>query len=88
MIAAAGIEELLFQIVDALRYPVLGAVVIAVLLTLLDLGAFFVELVRRNSRDARELEQASQAARSALAQNNPGGAAEALLPRATSMQMA
>ena len=88
MIAAAGIEELLFEVVDALRYPVLGAVVLAVVITLLDLGAFFVELMRRNSRDARELEQASAAARSALAQNNPGGAAEALLPRATSAQMA
>jgi biopolymer transport protein ExbB/TolQ len=88
MIAAAGIEELLFEVVDALRYPVLGAVVLAVVITLLDLGAFFVELVRRNSRDAKELEHASAAARSALAQNNPGGATEALLPRATSAQMA
>ena len=88
MIAAAGIEELLFQVVDALRYPVLGAVVIAVLVTMFDLGSFFVELVRRKSRDARELEQASAAARSALAENNPGAAAQALLPRATSVQMA
>ncbi len=88
MIAVAAIEELLFQIVDALRYPVLGAVVIAVLVTLFDLGSFFVELVRRKSRDARELEQASAAARSALAENNPGAAAQALLPRATSVQMA
>jgi biopolymer transport protein ExbB/TolQ len=88
MIAAAGIEELLFQVVDALRYPVLVAISIAVLLTLFDLGAFFVELARRNSRDAEELEQASGSARSALSQNNPGAAAQALLPRATSIHMA
>jgi|1186.fasta_scaffold480725_2 biopolymer transport protein ExbB/TolQ len=88
MIGAGGIEEVLFQIADALRVPVLIAALLALLLTLFDLGAFFVELVRRNSRDARELEQASSAARSALAQNNPGAAAQALLPRATSAQMA
>ena len=78
MIAAAGIEELLFQVVDALRYPVLGAIALAVVITLFDLGAFFVEIARRNSRDAKELEQASGAARSALSQNNPGAATEAL----------
>ena len=88
MIGAGGIEEVLFQIADALRVPVLIAALLALLLTLFDLGAFFVELVRRNSRDARELEAASAAARSALAQNDPGGAAQALLPRATSAQMA
>ena len=89
MIAAAGIEEVLFQVVDALRYPVLAAVMIALLLTLFDLGAFFMELARRNRRDApSELEQASVAARGALAQGNAPLATQALLPRATSPQMA
>jgi len=89
MIAAGGIEEVLFQVVDALRYPVLAAVMIALLLTLFDLGAFFMELARRNRRDApAELEQASVAARGALAQGNAPGATQALLPRATSPQMA
>jgi biopolymer transport protein ExbB/TolQ len=89
MIAAGGIEELLFQIADALRYPVLVAALVALLLTLFDLGAFFMELARRNRRDApAQLEQASDAARAALAQGDVPAAAQALLPRATSAQMA
>jgi len=89
MIAAAGIEEFLFTIVDALRYPVLIAALIALLLTLFDLGAFFVELSRRSRRDATmKLEQASRAARQALSEGDVPGAAEALMPRASSAQMA
>jgi biopolymer transport protein ExbB/TolQ len=89
MIAAAGIEELLFNIVDAMRYPVLAAVLIAALLTLFDLGAFFVELGRRSRRDATlKLEQASRSARQALAEGNVPAAAQALMPRATSAPMA
>ena len=45
MIGAGGIEEVLFQIADALRVPVLIAALLALLLTLFDLGAFFVEAV-------------------------------------------
>ncbi|HEV7808004.1 MAG TPA: MotA/TolQ/ExbB proton channel family protein [Solirubrobacteraceae bacterium] len=89
MIAAGGIEEVLFEIADALRYPVLVAALVALLLTLFDLGAFFFELARRNRRDApAQLEQASSAARAALGRGDVAGAAQALLPRATSAQMA
>jgi biopolymer transport protein ExbB/TolQ len=89
MIGAGGIEEVLFQIADALRVPVLVAALLALLVTLFDLGAFFVELTRRNRRDApAQLRAASSAARQALAEGNAAGAAQALLPRATSAQMA
>jgi biopolymer transport protein ExbB/TolQ len=89
MIGAGGIEEVLFQIADALRVPVLVAALLALLVTLFDLGTFFVELSRRRRRDApRLLQQASAAAREALAQGDVAGAAQALLPRATSAQMA
>jgi biopolymer transport protein ExbB/TolQ len=89
MIGAGGIEEVLFQVVDALRVPVLIAVMTALLITLFDLGAFFVELSRRNRRDApSQLRAATAAARQALAEGNVPWAAEALLPRATSAQMA
>jgi biopolymer transport protein ExbB/TolQ len=68
---------------------VLVAALIALLLTLFDLGAFFVELTRRSRRDATmKLEQASRAARQALAEGDVPGAAEALMPRAASAQMA
>lgn len=89
MIAAAGIEEILFNIVDAMRYPVLVAVLAAALLTLFDLGAFFMELMRRSRRDATlKLEQASRTARQALAEGDVPAAAQALMPRATSAPMA
>jgi len=89
MIAAGGIEEVLFQIADALRYPVLIAALVALLITLYDLGAFFFELARRNGRDApAQLEQAASAARASLARGDAPAAAQALLPRATSAQMA
>jgi biopolymer transport protein ExbB/TolQ len=89
MIAAAGIEEILFNIVDAMRYPVLAAVMGAALLTLFELGSFFVELKRRSRRDATmKLEQASRAARQALAEGDVPAAAQALMPRATSAPMA
>lgn len=89
MIAAGGIEELLFQIAEALRVPVLLAALGALVLTLVDLGAFFVELARRNRREAPALlKEASAQARQALGSGDVAGAAQALLPRATSAQMA
>jgi biopolymer transport protein ExbB/TolQ len=89
MIGAGSIEELLFHISSALRVPVLVAALIALLITLFDLGTFFFELGRRRRRDApAELEQASTAARAALAAGDVPAAARALLPRATSAQMA
>jgi biopolymer transport protein ExbB/TolQ len=89
MIGAGGIEEVIFQIADALRVPVLIAALAALLIVLFDLGAFFVELSRRSRRDApAQLRAASSEARQALAAGDIPGAAQALLPRATSAQMA
>ena len=89
IIAAGGIEEFLFTIVDALRVPVLLAVLIALLITLFDLGAFFMELARRRRREAPdELKIASKTARRALEQGDVPGAAQALLPSASSAEMA
>lgn len=89
MIAAGSIEELLFHISAALRVPVLVAALIALLITLFDLGTFFFELARRRRRDApAQLEQASTMARAALEAGDVPAAARALLPRATSAQMA
>jgi biopolymer transport protein ExbB/TolQ len=89
MIAAGGIEEVLFHISSALRVPVLLAALVALLITLFDLGTFFFELARRNRRDApAKLQQASVAARAAFGQGDVPGAARSLLPVATSAQMA
>jgi biopolymer transport protein ExbB/TolQ len=89
MIAAGGIEEVLFHISSALRVPVLLAALVALLITLFDLGTFFFELARRNRRDApARLQQAAVAAHAAFGQGDVPGAARALLPVATSAQMA
>ncbi len=89
MMAAGGIEELIFQIADVLRVPVLIGALAALAITLFDLGAFFVELGRRNRRDAPTLlKQASADARQALGGGDTTGAAQSLLPRATSAAMA
>jgi biopolymer transport protein ExbB/TolQ len=88
MIAAGGIEELLFHITSALRVPVLIAALAALLFTLYDLGTFFFELSRRRGIPPRQLKAASQVAREALAAGDAQAAARALLPRATSAQMA
>jgi biopolymer transport protein ExbB/TolQ len=89
MIAAGGIEELLFVIAEALRVPVLVAALVAALFMLFDLGTFLVELVRRRRAGRGELvQQASESARRSLGVGDPPGAERALLPLASSAQMA
>ncbi|MEJ7825463.1 MAG: MotA/TolQ/ExbB proton channel family protein [Solirubrobacteraceae bacterium] len=89
MIAAGGIEEFLFTIVDAMRIPVLLAVLLALLVTLYELGTFFVELARRRGGEGQQgLESASAAATLALRQGDAPAAAQALMARASSAQMA
>ena len=89
MIAAGGIEEVLFQVANALRVPVFIAAGLALAFLLFDLGAFFVELSRRGRRGRlAEVELASASARSALGDGDPTSAQRALLPLASSAQMA
>jgi biopolymer transport protein ExbB/TolQ len=89
MIAATGIEELLFEIANALRIPVFAAAVGALVFMLFDLGTFFVELTRRGWRDGGEqVEQASANARQALEAYDAPSAERALMPLASSAQMA
>jgi biopolymer transport protein ExbB/TolQ len=89
MIAATGIEDVLFHIANALRVPVFIAAGIALAFLLFDLGAFFIELMRRG-RSGRlgEVELASQSARAALGEGDRASAQRALLPLASSAQMA
>lgn len=89
MIAAAGIEDVLFEVAEALRWPVLAAALLALVFVLFDLGAFIVELARRSRRDSIEtVDAASASARQALEQADPDAAGRALLPLASSAQMA
>lgn len=89
MIATSGIERLLFHIAEALRWPVLAAALLALVFVLFDLGAFVVELLRRNRRDSfQTVDEASTSARDALSREDVDAAAQALLPVASSAQMA
>jgi biopolymer transport protein ExbB/TolQ len=89
MIAAGGIEELLFTLAEALRVPVLVAALLAALFMLFDLGTFLVELVRRRRGDRGErVQHASESARRSLGLGDSPGAEQALMPLASSAQMA
>ena len=88
MIAVTGIEELLFELANVLRIPVFVAAIGALAFVLFDLGAFFVELSRRRRRAAastcRRRDERAPGARG----QRPPAAQQALMPLASSAQMA
>jgi biopolymer transport protein ExbB/TolQ len=89
MIAVSGIEDILFELANALRVPVFAAAIAALAFLLVDLGAFFVELLRRGRSDGGErVAHATADARHALARSDLPEAERALMPLASSAQMA
>jgi biopolymer transport protein ExbB/TolQ len=89
MIAVSGIEDVLFHLANALRYPVFAAAIGALVFVLFDLGAFFVELNRRRGAGRRRyVQEAAASARQALSVNDAAAAQMALMPLASSAQMA
>ncbi len=64
------IENILFDVADALRYPVLIAALIATVAVVIELGALFAELRKRRGRGLPRLEQALAAIRDALAKGD------------------
>jgi biopolymer transport protein ExbB/TolQ len=61
-----SIEQIIFDVAEALRYPVLALALASLALVLVEAGAFAVEVVRRRRRDTARLERVAQAARAAL----------------------
>ncbi|MGI8622144.1 MAG: MotA/TolQ/ExbB proton channel family protein [Solirubrobacteraceae bacterium] len=61
----ASVEDVVFQVANVLRVPVLIVALAALALVVIELGALSVELVRRRRRDSDRLEQAAFAARTA-----------------------
>ena len=61
-----NVEEVIFDVAEALRYPVLILALAALALVLVEAGAFAVEVVQRRRRDTARLESVAQAARAAL----------------------
>jgi len=60
------IENILFDVADALRYPVLIAALLAVLVVVVELGAMIAELRKRRGRGLPRLEQGLDGIRAAL----------------------
>jgi len=89
MIGVTGIEEVLFELANALRIPVFVAAIAALAFLLVDVGAFVVELLRRGRSDGGErVAQATANARAALVSLDVSEAERALMPLASSAQMA
>src|SRR3712207_8385300 len=82
------IEQVIFDVAEALRAPVLILALLALAISLIELGAFVVELIRRRRRDYARLETASLEARAALDRGDETAAKAALRPVAWSTGMA
>lgn len=82
------VEEVIFDVAEALRFPVLGLVIAALAFVLVELGAFATELVRRRRRDTGRLERAALDARAALARRDVPAAQGVLWQVASSTAMA
>jgi biopolymer transport protein ExbB/TolQ len=83
-----NIEQVIFDVAAALRYPVLALALASLALVLVEAGAFAVEVVRRRRRDTVRLERVAQTARVALESGDVPGARRALLQVAWSGAMA
>lgn len=69
-----AIEQALFDVAEALHYPVLILSLVALAIVLAELGALMVELARRRHRSVAAVERATEAAREALARGDDGAA--------------
>jgi biopolymer transport protein ExbB/TolQ len=78
VIVLASVEDIVFDVANALRIPVLVLALLALAVVLVELGALAVELVRRRRHDAAALEQAANGAAAALQAGDRAGAQTAL----------
>jgi biopolymer transport protein ExbB/TolQ len=83
-----NIEQVIFDVAEALRYPVLALALASLALVLVEMGAFAVEILRRRRRDTARLERVADAARVALAGGDVNAARLALRQVAWSGAMA
>ena len=82
-----AVEEILFDVSEALRVPVLILALLALAVILVEVGALIVELRRRRGRSLWQLEAAVAECQRQLAAGQPGDALMALLPIAWNRQM-
>jgi biopolymer transport protein ExbB/TolQ len=86
-LSVASIEDVVYHIANVLRIPVLVAALAALALVLIELGALGVELMRRKGRDAKAVEDAAAAARTALEAGDRGLAGRVLVSAGSSAAM-
>jgi biopolymer transport protein ExbB/TolQ len=83
----AAIEDVVFDVVDALRVPVLVLALLALAVVIVELGSLGAELARRRRRDPVRLERAAVAARAAAAEGKGDAAALQLREASSSAAM-
>jgi biopolymer transport protein ExbB/TolQ len=83
-----NVEQVIFDVAEALRVPVLLLALAALALVLVESGAFAVEVVRRRRRDTTRLERVAQTARGLLESGDVPAARRALRQVAWSGAMA
>jgi len=81
------IEEILFDVSEALKVPVLVLTLLALLVVVVEVGALLMEVAKRRRRDLWALERAVEECRGRLAAGTPAPALAALLPFAWNRQM-
>jgi biopolymer transport protein ExbB/TolQ len=81
------IEEILFDVSEALKAPVLVLTLVALLVVIVEAGSLLVEASRRRGRSLLGLERAIEECRGRLAASTPAPALAALLPYAWNRQM-
>jgi biopolymer transport protein ExbB/TolQ len=82
-----NVEELLFDVSEALRVPVLVLALAALVLVVIEAGALLAELRRRRGRSIWALEQAVDHCRAQLVAGNRDAALAALIPIARNREM-
>jgi biopolymer transport protein ExbB/TolQ len=65
LVVMATIEDVVFDVANALRVPVLVLALAALAIVIVELGSLVVEMARRRRRDTDRLEQAAEAVRTA-----------------------
>jgi biopolymer transport protein ExbB/TolQ len=85
---STNIEQVIFDVAEALRYPVLALALLSLAVVLVEAGAFAVEVVRRRRRDTARLERVAETARAALEGGDVTAARRALAQIAWSGAMA
>jgi biopolymer transport protein ExbB/TolQ len=81
-------EQVIFDVAEALRFPVLILALASLALVIVETGAFVVEVLRRRRRSTAQLERTAQTARAALQAGDVPAARRALRQVAWSGAMA